>query len=376
MDELFNQVLAWIGYADAEGSWPVKVFLIIFVSLTVNYLARKFYDRLEKRFEKSRTLLDDSFLAAIRGPSSFFVLLVGGRLAMEVMEPHLDSAANELVSPVFLVLVIATIIWLAIKTISEGEKLLNTPGYTERPLDSTTVSAVAKLLRLSVVITGVLVVAQTMGVSVSGVLAFGGIGGIAVGFAAKDLLANFFGGLMVYLDRPFSVGDWVRSPDRSIEGTVEHIGWRLTVIRTFDKRPLYVPNATFTSIALENPSRMSHRRIYETMGIRYQDLTVLPLIIEDIKRMLISHEEIDTSQTMIVNFDRYGASSLDFFVYTFTVTTNWIRYHEVKQDVLFLISEIVEKHGAEFAYPTQTLHLLNEEPQLAHNMTQQPANHA
>lgn len=376
MDELFNQVLAWIGYADAEGSWPVKVFLIIFVSLTVNYLARKFYDRLEKRFEKSRTLLDDSFLAAIRGPSSFFVLLVGGRFAMEVMEPHLDSAANELVSPVFLVLVIVTIIWLAIKTISEGEKLLNTPGYTERPLDTTTVSAVAKLLRLSVVITGALVVAQTMGVSVSGVLAFGGIGGIAVGFAAKDLLANFFGGLMVYLDRPFSVGDWVRSPDRSIEGTVEHIGWRLTVIRTFDKRPLYVPNATFTSIALENPSRMSHRRIYETMGIRYQDLTVLPLIIEDIKRMLISHDEIDTSQTMIVNFDRYGASSLDFFVYTFTVTTNWIRYHEVKQDVLFLISEIVEKHGAEFAYPTQTLHLLNEEPQLTHNMTQQPANHA
>ena len=370
MDELFNQWLAWFGYADGEGSWPVKVFLIIFLSLTVNYLARKFYDRLEKRFEKSRTLLDDSFLAAIRGPSSFFVLLVGGRFAMEVMEPHLDPAANELVSPVFLVLVIATIIWLAIRTISEGEKLLNTPGYTEQPLDSTTVSAVAKLLRLSVVITGILVVAQTMGVSVSGVLAFGGIGGIAVGFAAKDLLANFFGGLMVYLDRPYSVGDWVRSPDRSIEGTVEHIGWRLTVIRTFDKRPLYVPNATFTSIALENPSRMSHRRIYETMGIRYQDLSVLPLIIEDIKRMLISHGEIDTSQTMIVNFDRYGASSLDFFVYTFTVTTNWIRYHEVKQDVLFLISEIVEKHGAEFAYPTQTLHLLNEEPQPAPNMTQ------
>jgi len=79
---------------------------------------------------------------------------------------------------------------------------------------------------------------QTLGYSISGVLAFGGIGGIAVGFAARDLLANFFGGFMIYMDRPFDVGDWIRSPDQEIEGTVEKIGWRLTTIRTFDKRPL------------------------------------------------------------------------------------------------------------------------------------------
>ena len=90
-------------------------------------------------------------------------------------------------------------------------------------------------------------------------------------FAAKDLLANFFGGLTIYLDRPFAVGDWIRSPDREIEGTVERIGWRLTLIRTFDKRPLYIPNAVFTTIAVENPSRMHNRRIYETIGIRYDD---------------------------------------------------------------------------------------------------------
>ena len=112
---------------------------------------------------------------------------------------------------------------------------------------------------------------QLFDYSVSGLLAFGGIGGIAVGFAAKDLLANFFGGLMIYLDRPFSVGDWIRSPDKEIEGTVEDIGWRLTRIRTFDKRPLYIPNSIFASISVENPSRMSNRRIYEKIGIRYDD---------------------------------------------------------------------------------------------------------
>ncbi len=360
MHELIKDMMTWFGQADGEGSWVVEVFFIVFLSLLANYIARKFYDHLEDKFSESRTLWDDALLAAIRSPSRVFILLIGARMALQVMRPQLESSISELIDPVFLVLFIATVIWLLIRTITRAEELLKTPGYTEQPLDATTVSAIAKLLRLSVIITGVLVVAQTMGISVSGILAFGGIGGIAVGFAAKDLLANFFGGLMVYLDRPFSVGDWVRSPDRSIEGVIEHIGWRLTVIRTFDKRPLYVPNATFTSIALENPSRMSHRRIYETMGLRYQDVGKLAGILEDIKQMLIQHEEIDTDQTLIVNFNKYGSSSLDFFVYTFTVTTNWIRYHEVKQDVLFRIAQIVEAHDAEFAFPTQTVHLIEE----------------
>ena len=87
-------------------------------------------------------------------------------------------------------------------------------------------------------------------------MAFGGIGGIAIGFAAKDLLANFFGALMIFLDRPFSIGDWIRSPDREIEGVVEDIGWRSTKIRTFDKRPLFIPNSAFASLTVENASKM------------------------------------------------------------------------------------------------------------------------
>src|SRR5690606_30903944 len=110
-----------------------------------------------------------------------------------------------------------------------------------------TAKAISKLLKAAAIITAMLVLLQSLGFSVSGVLAFGGIGGIAIGFAARDLLANFFGALMLYFDRPFAVGDWVRSPDREIEGTVEDIGWRLTRIRTFDQRPLYVPNSIFAN---------------------------------------------------------------------------------------------------------------------------------
>ena len=174
---------------------------------------------------------------------------------------------------------------------------------------------------------------------------------------AKDLLANFFGGLTIYLDRPFKVGDWIRSPDREIEGTVENIGWRLTRIRTFDKRPLYIPNAIFTTIALENPSRMKNRRIYETIGIRYEDASKMPAIIHKVKEMLLNHPEIDPNQTLIVNFNSFAPSSLDFFVYTFTKTTKWVYFHEVKQNVLLQILKIIDDEGAEVAFPTSSIHL-------------------
>ena len=200
-----------------------------------------------------------------------------------------------------------------------------------------------------------------MGYSVSGVMAFGGIGGIAVGFAAKDLLANFFGGLMIYLDRPFVIGDWIRSPDQDIEGTVEYIGWRQTRIRTFDKRPLYVPNATFANISVENPSRMTNRRIYEKLGVRYADAAQVKVIVDNVRSMLQQHPDIDTGQTLIVNLNAFGASSLDFFVYAFTKTTNWIEFHAIKEDVMFKIMAIIDAQGAEIAFPTQTLHLAEAE---------------
>ncbi|BBM66371.1 hypothetical protein VA249_30170 [Vibrio alfacsensis] len=162
---------------------------------------------------------------------------------------------------------------------------------------------------------------------------------------------------MIYFDRPFKVGDWIRSPDRQIEGTVERIGWRMTSIRTFDKRPLYVPNSVFSNIVVENPSRMLNRRIFETIGLRYDDADKVPAIIDEVREMLKNHKDIDARQTLIVNFDSFGASSLNFFIYTFTKTVNWIRYHEVKQDVLLQVMAIIKKHDADIAFPTQTLKL-------------------
>lgn len=153
----------------------------------------------------------------------------------------------------------------------------------------------------------------------------------------------------------------MHSPDREIEGTVEDIGWRLTRIRTFDKRPLYIPNSVFTQIAVENPSRMTHRRIFETVGVRYDDVAVLPAILEAVRAMLRSHPGIDAEQTLMVNFNRFGPSSLDCFLYCFTRTTVWTEYHAIKEDVLLRVADIIAEHGAEIAYPTTTVYLVAPE---------------
>ena len=166
-------------------------------------------------------------------------------------------------------------------------------------LDRSTIEAMAKVVYLVIVIIAAIVILQTLGFSVSGILAFGGIGGMAVGFAAKDMLSNFFGSLMIYRDRPFSIGDWICSPDREIEGTVEYIGWRLTRIRTFDLRPMYIPNSIFANIVVENPSRMQHRRIYETIGIRYDDIAQMDAIVADVRTMLTENRDINEKQTLM-----------------------------------------------------------------------------
>ncbi|MCL7944970.1 mechanosensitive ion channel family protein [Marinobacter sp. ATCH36] len=335
----------------------VVVFALVFGTAVVAYLASFIVGVAERRFERTDNFWDDALLHAARKPVVAFVWLQGVYWAAEVAkrysEAEIFSANDKVLQLGFIIL----LVWTLLRLIKQGEEMLTSPLKMKTPMDYTTVNAISKLSRAVVIITASLTALQSMGFSISGVLAFGGVGGIAVGFAAKDLLANFFGGFIIHLDRPFKVGDWVRSPDRNIEGTVEHIGWRLTTVRTFDKRPLYVPNAVFTTISVENPSRMLNRRISETIGIRYADASGMAEIVAEIRSMLENHEDIDQDQTLIVNFLAFNASSLDIMVYTFTRTIQWVRFHEVKQDVLLKISDIIEGHGAEVAFPTRTLHL-------------------
>jgi len=369
----FEALIQKVTQFGGEDAWVYQIFLVVFVVLLANFILMRIIDRLHKRFETTHNKWDDAFILSLRRPLKLMVWVIGFSFAAEIARSVSDAAIFGAIDPLRDVGVITAIAWFLIRFIRAAEKNILDAGHAAgKDVDKTTADAISRLLRISVLITSTLVILQTLGYSISGVLAFGGIGGIAIGFAAKDLLSNFFGGLMIFLDRPFAVGDWIRSPDRDIEGTVEAIGWRLTRIRTFDKRPLYIPNSVFANIAVENPSRMSHRRIYETIGVRYDDVAELDTIIADVKAMLQSHPDIDQSQTLMVNFNAYAASSLDFFVYTFTRTTVWTEYHEVKQDVLLKINDIIEKHGAEIAFPTSTIHMAEPLPLQPVNNVNQP----
>jgi len=359
-----------------ESAWMTEIFIIVLATLILNLIWRQFHSRLFKRIIKTRTFWDDALFTALSRPVTWAIWITGISFAIESSQSNylielIQFKATGATEPTYInnVILIGLFGWFLTRFVHESEQHLveyqKQKTDKEDRVDETTIYAMSKLLRVSVIITITLVVLQTMGVSISAVLAFGGIGGIAIGFAAKDLLANFFGGLMIYLDRPFAVGDWVRSPDRQIEGTVEYIGWRQTRIRTFDKRPLYIPNSIFNNIAVENPSRMSNRRIYETIGIRYDDVAQMSSIVESVKSMLREHTEIDQNQTMIVNFNAFSASSIDFFVYTFTKTTDWIKFHEIKHEILLKIAEIIAEHSAEIAFPTSTLHVNMSEPHLS-----------
>ncbi len=356
--EVEKTVLQFIGEWTGVHAWVVRAFVVVLVTLTLDFVSHQVLRRLQRKLMDTRNPWDDAVLLAVRSPLRLLIWIIGITLAADIARVEAGGALFEIVPSIRSVGVIVCLAWFLTRlTANVQQSIINRGVASGEPYDRTTADAIGKLVRASVLITTALVILQTLGFSISGVLAFGGIGGIAVGFAAKDLLANFFGGLMLYLDRPFKVGDWIRSPDREIEGTVEHIGWRLTVIRSFSKRPVYVPNSLFASIAVVNPSRMTHRRIKETIGIRYADVGRMADIVQAVEQMLREHPEIDDSQTLMVHFNAFSPSSLDFFIYTFTHTTNWVKFHAIKQDVLLQTEAIIHKHDAEIAFPTSTLHI-------------------
>ncbi len=335
----------------------IEVFVLVFLTLLASWVASRILNRLERRFADTHNIYDDALIFAARKPLTWLILLLGLSHAAEIAGRDTDVEVFELIPPLRalgVIILVAMFAWRAVRFVEER---IVTGEYGDKEVDATTATAIGKLLRLSILITAVITAAQTLGFSIAGLLAMGGVGGIAIGFAARDLLANFFGALMIYMDRPFAVGEWIRSPEREIEGVVEEIGWRLTRIRTFDRRPLYVPNAIFTQISVENPSRMENRRIMETIGVRYADVDALPKILEDVRTMLREHPEIAQDRIQLVNFNGFGASSLDFLLMVFTRTTVWADFHAIKEDVLFRVAGIIAKHGGEIAFPTRTLHV-------------------
>lgn len=340
-------------------SWLIQIAIVLVITFIIYGCEKAFYHRAYPKLVATNNIWDDILLSAIHKPLIFLIWILGFTFMANIAQQAIpQTVIFSVATPIRKVAVIGLIVWAVLRYIRLFEhNYVHAKHQQNQAFDRTSIRAISQLTSAAVVIVALLIILETLGFSINGVLAFGGVSGIAIGFAAKDILANFFGGLMIYLDRPFAVGDWIRSPDRNIEGTVEYIGWRLCRIRTFDHRPLYVPNSVFSTIAVENPSRMTNRRIYTTLGVRYEDAAKIPVLLEDVKQMLLSHPEIDTAKTILVNVTELAASSINFMLYTSTKTTDWAKFQAVQQDVLLKTLAIIDKHGAVCPLPASAIYM-------------------
>lgn len=362
MREFMHDLAGRLGLDWLREPWLPEVFFVIVGVVGINLVVYHLLRHAERIASRTSNNWDDALIRAAVRPLRVVVWLVGLTFATDIIGRYTQAPIFDMAPVVRNLGVVACLAWFLVQLINNvlGNYIARREAAGEE-VDRTTLDALAKLGKLSVLITATLVAMQTLGFSISGILAAGGIGGIAIGFAAKDLLANFFGGLTIYLDRPFAVGEWIRSPDKDIEGIVEHISWRHTRIRRFNKNPLYVPNALFTTIVVENPSRMSHRRIRETIGIRYCDIDKMEAITAEVREMLRSHPDIDAEQPLIVAFNEFADSSLNILINALTPVRGWAEFQAVKQDVLLKMAAIIARHGAEIAFPTRTVHLETNE---------------
>ncbi len=231
--------------------------------------------------------------------------------------------------------------------------------------DSHAVEGIAKVIRLILLCLLIISILQTVGIDLSALLAIGGVSGMVIGFAAKDLIANFLGGMIIYIEKPFKPGQLVKCDNPYIFGVVENIGWRRTLIRTLtDRSLLQVPNGIFMSANIENCSIRMHRRVLINVGVAYQDIYKIKQLTANIRSKMFSIPGVDTNDYIYVNFNEFDNSSLTVRVIVHTRRIDYNEYVVFKENLLYAVFEEVDKLGMTIAYPTRTIYVGNQDDSL------------
>ncbi len=347
----------------AAGPWTWGQLALAFLCIAAALLLRAVLNglvrsRLQALAARTETKADDQLTAALISPLSLLLPVAGVYAAVRVLLV-VRSEWREPADIAFKVLSIVILTWTLFRIIDAlAVFLTELTAKTESKLDDQVVPLVRKAGKTFVAVLAFVLAAQNLGYSVSGLLAGLGIGGLALAMAAKDTLANLFGSIMILVDRPFHVGDWITFPGG--DGTVEEIGLRSTRVRTFAKTVVSIPNQALANATVENHSLMPKRRIKFTFGVTY-DATrdQMADLVTRIEDHLKGHPEID-QDFMLVKFTEFGASSLDVFVYCFTKTTDWTRHLAIRQELNLALMDLVEEMGLSVAFPTRTVHLVQD----------------
>ena len=348
MDILIYYLEKLISFFKSQ-AWFLYVLIVILIAVGLTYSIYIIHQKLRYRWNKKEYPLLKTLMKALYWPLIIFIWIEAVSINSSIFIPYTNNANATFIDKIRKVSLLLLLAWVFIRFIKLFEYQLLQGRFKNQNTDKTTIQATGKILRVSAFTIVSLLLLPIIGVEITGIVAFASGSAIIVGIAAQHILANYFGGIVVLSDGHFRVGDWIYSPDRDIEGIVEYIGWRSTHIRTFDRRMLYVPNATFSSIIVINSSRMTNRRISDTINIRYEDAPLLDKILEEINLMLQKHPSLDKSRRLATHFTEFGPFSIKLTLLVFTYTIDWQTYREIQQRLFIDIIKIITDNGAQVA---------------------------
>ncbi|MBN2361611.1 MAG: mechanosensitive ion channel family protein [Deltaproteobacteria bacterium] len=317
-------------------------------------LAHLLVSRLKLLAKKTSFEFDDKVVDALEPPSMMIPVVLGLFLALEYLD--LKGALGDIGTKLIRSLIVFTIFWGFYNLVIPFGFLLNRVAalFSEAMRDW-----LLKVIRIAFVCIGAAAVLEIWGIKIGPILAGLGLFGVAVALGAQDLFKNLISGLLVISEKRFNIGDWILV-DGVVEGTVEHLGFRSTIVRRFDKAPVYVPNAKLADSAVTNFSAMTFRRIYWHIGVEYRTtVEQLRRIRDRIEAYLLENAEFvsPSEVSTFVRIDRFSDSSIDIMLYCFTRTTVWAEWLEIKERLALKIKEIVEGEGSSFAFPSRTIYM-------------------
>jgi len=339
---------------------PLVDWLAALVISLLFYLFRKqlikFLEYILKTIsEKFENPLGAKFFKIFNEPITWKILLIGFTASYSVLK--FPQFIDEIVLDLNTSLNYIIIGWIIILFLDFLHNFYTYKYDNDDRVDlkDTIVKFGVRLLKITTVIIIFILLLQTWGYDIRGLLASLGLVGMAIALAAKDTARHLFGSIMIFTDAPFKVGDWIKTPD--VEGTIEDIGMRSTRVRTFAQALVSVPNGNLADSAILNWSKMDRRRIKMTLGLTYSTTSLqMKNILQEIRSLLKNDEDIH-QQTIYVHFSEFAESSLGIFCYFFTKTTRWGEYMEVRERIYLEIMRIVEENGAAFAFPSHSIYI-------------------
>ncbi|NGX56688.1 MAG: Low conductance mechanosensitive channel YnaI [Candidatus Anoxychlamydiales bacterium] len=229
----------------------------------------------------------------------------------------------------------------------------------QKKIDAPSIEFVSKVASVLITFISLLIILELIGLNIIPLIAFGGIGAAAIGFAAKDMIANFFGGLMIYINRPFIKNEMIEIPKENIRGTIEQIGWYSTLIREINKEAIYIPNSTFSTMTIKNRSRRTHRRIEIDIPLKHTDFLKIEKMVLTIREFLKNHKDIDHDLISNVFINKIEGYFLNLSIKTYTILKAYNDYMQLKQDLIFEIEKMFQEHSLEIAYPISYINIKN-----------------